>query len=36
MLIGILSDTHGYFHPELPSFLKETDLILHAGGYRYR
>ena len=31
MRIGILSDTHGYFHPELPVFLKDSDLILHAG-----
>lgn len=31
MLLGILSDTHGYFHPELPAFLRDVDLILHAG-----
>ena len=31
MLIGILSDTHGYFHPALPDYLAEVDLILHAG-----
>jgi uncharacterized protein len=31
MLIGILSDTHNYFHPELPTYLKDTHLILHAG-----
>ncbi len=31
MLLGILSDTHGYFHPELPTYLKDADLILHAG-----
>lgn len=29
--IGILSDTHGYFHPRLPEYLREVDLILHAG-----
>lgn len=31
MLIGILSDTHGYFHPAIPEFFSEVDLILHAG-----
>ena len=31
MVIGILSDTHGYFHPSLPTYLKDVDLILHAG-----
>lgn len=31
MRIGILSDTHGYFHPELPDIFEDTDLILHAG-----
>ena len=31
MVIGILSDTHGYFHPSLPAFLDRVDLILHAG-----
>ena len=31
MLIGILSDTHGYFHPALPEYLSEVDLIVHAG-----
>jgi len=31
MRIGVLSDTHGYFHPELPTFLNGVDLILHAG-----
>lgn len=31
MRIGILSDTHGYFHPALPDYLAEVDLILHAG-----
>lgn len=31
MVLGILSDTHGYFHPALPDYLSEVDLILHAG-----
>lgn len=31
MKLGILSDTHAYFHPALPSYLGEVDLILHAG-----
>jgi uncharacterized protein len=31
MEIGILSDTHGYFHPELPTYLSGLDHILHAG-----
>jgi hypothetical protein len=31
MTIGILSDTHGYFHPDLPAELDGVDLILHAG-----
>lgn len=31
MRIGILSDTHGYFHPALPEYLGGVDLILHAG-----
>ena len=31
MTIGILSDTHGYFHPELADVLAGVDLILHAG-----
>jgi len=29
--IGILSDTHGYFHPALVDDLEDVDLILHAG-----
>lgn len=29
--IGILSDTHGYFHPRLVDDLEGVDLILHAG-----
>ncbi|MFO8098885.1 MAG: metallophosphoesterase family protein [Salinibacter sp.] len=31
MTIGILSDTHGYFHPNLVDDLEGVDLILHAG-----
>ncbi len=31
MTIGIVSDTHGYFHPELPDVFEGVDLILHAG-----
>ena len=31
MLIGILSDTHGYFHPSIPTYFTGVDLILHAG-----
>lgn len=31
MEIGILSDTHGWFHPGLPEELRGVDLILHAG-----
>ncbi len=31
MMIGIVSDTHGYFHPHLVDDLEGTDLILHAG-----
>lgn len=30
-VLGILSDTHGYFHPALPDDLAGVDLILHAG-----
>ncbi len=29
--IGILSDTHGFFHPALEEVLAGADLILHAG-----
>ncbi len=31
MTLGILSDTHNYFHPALPEVLANVDLILHAG-----
>lgn len=31
MKLGILSDTHAYFHPALEEYLGDVDLILHAG-----
>jgi putative phosphoesterase len=31
MTIGIVSDTHGYFHPALPSAFAGVDRIYHAG-----
>jgi hypothetical protein len=31
MVLGLLSDTHGYFHPAIPLFFTGVDLILHAG-----
>ena len=31
MKIGIVSDTHGYFHPELREVFKGVDIIIHAG-----
>ncbi|AEN72219.1 phosphodiesterase, MJ0936 family [Rhodothermus marinus SG0.5JP17-172] len=31
MILGILSDTHGFFHPALPEAFAGVDLILHAG-----
>jgi putative phosphoesterase len=31
MTLGILSDTHGFFHPALPEVLGPVDVILHAG-----
>ena len=31
LLVGVVSDTHGYFHPELPEALGGCDIILHAG-----
>lgn len=31
MVFGILSDTHGYYHPALDDVLTGVDLILHAG-----
>ncbi|MFZ5918593.1 MAG: metallophosphoesterase family protein [Chloroflexota bacterium] len=29
--IGVISDTHGYFHPHLPAVFGGVSLILHAG-----
>lgn len=29
--VGIISDTHGYFHPSIPEAMKGVDLIIHAG-----
>jgi hypothetical protein len=29
--IGLLSDTHSYYHPKLESFFKDVDEIWHAG-----
>ncbi len=29
--IGLLSDTHTFFHPEIPVFFKDVDEIWHAG-----
>ncbi len=31
MLIGLVSDTHGYVHPGLADAFAEADLIVHAG-----
>jgi len=31
LTVGILSDTHGYVHPNLFKYLEEVDIILHAG-----
>lgn len=31
MTVGIVSDTHGYFHPVLAEVFADVDLILHAG-----
>lgn len=31
MLLGVVSDTHGYYHPALDEALGGVDLILHAG-----
>ncbi|MFP4014011.1 MAG: metallophosphoesterase family protein [Chitinispirillaceae bacterium] len=30
-VIGVVSDTHGLFRPELRDLLKDSDLIIHAG-----
>ena len=31
--IAILSDTHGYFDPAIPGFIKECDEVWHAGDW---
>ncbi len=31
MLIGIVADTHGYFHPALAEYFAKVDFIIHAG-----
>ena len=31
MLIGVISDTHGYFNPQLRELFRPVELILHAG-----
>lgn len=31
MIIGIISDTHGYFSPIINNYFKDVNLILHAG-----
>lgn len=31
--IGLLSDTHGFVHPELPRIFKDCDEIWHAGDF---
>jgi putative phosphoesterase len=31
MLIGLISDTHGYFDPRLPNVFRNVERILHAG-----
>jgi putative phosphoesterase len=31
MLIGVVSDTHGYYHPALDEAFADVDLIVHAG-----
>lgn len=31
MLVGVVSDTHGYLDPRLPEMLRGVDHILHAG-----
>ena len=33
MLIGLLSDTHGHFDPDLPDALAECDELWHAGDF---
>ncbi len=31
MIVGLISDTHGLFRPEIPAIFEGVDLILHAG-----
>ncbi|MCH8799360.1 MAG: metallophosphoesterase family protein [Chloroflexi bacterium] len=31
MLIGVVSDTHGFYHPRVPPLLQGVEHILHAG-----
>ena len=31
MLVGVVSDTHGYLNPRVPELLRGVDRILHAG-----
>ena len=31
MLVGVISDTHGYLHPDMPKLLSGAEHILHAG-----
>ena len=31
MIVGIVSDTHGYYHPALDEAFADVDLIVHAG-----
>ncbi len=31
MLLGVISDTHGYLNPRVPELLRGVDHILHAG-----
>ena len=31
MLLGVVSDTHGYLNPRVPELLRDVEHILHAG-----
>lgn len=31
MILGVISDTHGLFRPNVPALLADVDLIVHAG-----
>ena len=33
MFIGVISDTHKYFDDDVENFLKDVDLVLHAGDF---